>query len=175
MFDMREYNDCPTTIPTPRRPTEPPLKKSLLPSAVRNVSSCSSRQVSATNKRSNWHPSTSARKSWNLSMFLMLCKFLEMTCKWTNSMWSSSFAAGGCTKKHQIEKGWITKEQSWPKMATIYFVSRFATLKNITKPIKTKHGFVKKNLHSIRMDRKLKGLLLEVALCQFDWFCLSQC
>ena len=54
------------------------------------------------------------------------------------------------TKMHQIEKGWITKEQSWPKMATISFVSRFAKLKNITKPIKTKNGLVnKKSSHRI--------------------------
>ena len=46
MFRTGEDNDRP--VPTPRRPNEPPLRKSLWPS---NVSSCSSLHVSATNKR----------------------------------------------------------------------------------------------------------------------------
>ena len=58
------------------------------------------------------------------------------------------------TQKHQIEKDRKTNEQSWPKMATIYFVSRFAMLKNITKPIKTKHGLVNKKLFKVHKQQR---------------------
>ena len=34
---------------------------------------------------------------------------------------------------------------------------------------------VSKNVQSIRTDRRLEDLLSEVALCQFDLLCLSEC